>query len=200
MNSPSPQQQEIATAAARLIVESGLDYGAAKSKAARALGQRRAELPPNELVEDAVREHLELFCSESQPAELRQLRQLALSWMQRLAAFRPHLAGAVWRGTATRHSAIHIDLYCDDPKSAPVALLNLGVRHEVGGAAGVGGDDDVLVLTLMVRVAGWLEPVTVHLQVHDHDALRGALKPDARGRSWRGDTNAVASLVEEDAA
>jgi hypothetical protein len=33
--------------------------------------------------------------------------------------------------------------------------------------------------------------------VHDLDDLRGALKPDANGRSWRGDTNALRRLLEE---
>ena len=36
-------------------------------------------------------------------------------WMLRLAEFRPYVGGAVWRGTATRWSAVHLDLYCDDP-------------------------------------------------------------------------------------
>jgi len=43
------------------------------------------------------------------------------------------------------------------------------------------------------------EPVTVHLSLHDHDDQRGALKPDARGRSWRGDLAAVQRLLAEDA-
>ena len=43
------------------------------------------------------------------------------------------------------------------------------------------------------------EPVTVHLILHDHDDQRGALKPDARGRSWRGDLAAVRRLLTEGA-
>jgi hypothetical protein len=66
-------------------------------------------------VEDEVREHIALFCADTQPAELRALRELAAGWMGRLAAFRPHLYGAVWRGTATRLSPVLIDLFCDDP-------------------------------------------------------------------------------------
>ena len=117
--------EEIAAAAARLVVDSGLEYGAAKHKAARALGRRggnaRTELPSNELVEDEVRAYIELFLGDEQPGELVALREVALAWMQRMAAFRPHLSGAVWRGTATRQSAVHIDLYCDDSKAAQIA-------------------------------------------------------------------------------
>jgi hypothetical protein len=91
----------IAAEAARLIADTGMEYGAAKAKAARSLGHRRVELPSNEAVEDELREHLALFCADSQPLELQALRQVALRWMERLAMFSPHLTGAVWRGTST---------------------------------------------------------------------------------------------------
>ncbi|MEK8049792.1 hypothetical protein AACH10_06055 [Ideonella sp. DXS22W] len=188
---------EIAATAARLVVDEDLDYASAKRKALRALGRqnaRSAELPSNEQVEDEVREYLALFCADTQPAELRTLRELALPWMARLAEFRPHLAGAVWRGTATRRSAIVLDLYCDDTKSTEIALINLGIDYEVGSRPdGHGGGIDVLSVAQRSRELGdW---VTVHLVIHDHDDLRGALKPDARGRSWRGDTAALRRLL-----
>jgi hypothetical protein len=40
----------------------------------------------------------------------------------------------------------------------------------------------------------------VHLHVNDHDDLRGALKPDAQGRSWRGDLVALRRLLAPEAA
>ncbi len=187
---------EIASAAARLVVDEGMEYAQAKRKALRQLGRtpRGAELPSNERVEDEVRSHLALFCADTQPAELRALREVALRWMQRLADFRPHLSGAVWRGTATRLSAVHIDLYCDDPKAAEIALINLGVAYDASG------DGDFSVLSLAERCPGLDEPVTLHLAVRDLDDQRGALKPDARGRSWRGDAAALQRLLQEDAA
>jgi len=185
---------EIAATAARLVVEEGMEYAAAKRKAGRELG-RRAELPSNEQLEDAVREHIELFCADTQPTELRALREAALPWMQRLQAFRPHLGGAVWRGTATRHSAVHIDLYCDDAKAAEIALINAGVSYDSASLERPGAEP-LLVLTVATPSAALGEPVTVHLSLHDHDEQRGALKPDARGRSWRGDLAAVQRLLE----
>lgn len=184
----------IAAEAARLIVESGLEYGPAKQKALRALGLRRGEMPSNEQVEDEVREHIALFCAETQPAELAALRAVALDWMERLAEFRPHLTGAAWRGTATRQSAVHIDLYCDDAKQAEIALLNLGVDHDIDTLDG-GSDRAVDVLTVASPCSALGEPVTVHLFVRDYDDLRGALKPDSRGRSWRGDRAALLALT-----
>jgi hypothetical protein len=189
----------IAVEAARLIVESGLEYGPAKQKALRALGLRRGEMPSNEQVEDEVREHIALFCAETQPAELAALRAVALHWMERLADFRPHLTGAAWRGTATRQSAVHIDLYCDDAKQAEIALLNLGVDHDIDTLDG-GSDRAVDVLTVASPSRELGEPVTVHLFVRDYDDLRGALKPDSRGRSWRGDRAALLALINQGAA
>jgi hypothetical protein len=193
---------ELAASAARLVVEEGLEYAAAKRKAARDVagavrGSSRVELPSNEAVEEAVREHLSLFCADTQPAELAALRAVALSWMERLAEFRPHLSGAVWRGTATRLSAIHIDLYADDAKAPEIALINQGIDYDTAEVSGAGRRGEPLsVLSLAARCAEFNERITVHLTVRDHDDLRGALVPDAAGRRWRGDARALTRLIE----
>ena len=186
--------EAIAATAARLVVEEGMEYAAAKRKAARDFGSR-PEMPSNEQLEDAVREHIELFCADSQPIELRALRETALVWMQRLAEFRPHLAGAAWRGTATRLSAVPLDLYCDDPKAAEIALINAGVAYDVA-SLNRPGREALNVLIVSERCAALGEPVTLHLMLHDRDDQRGALKPDARGRSWRGDLPALQRLLQ----
>ena len=193
----STLSEEIAAGAARLVVEHGLEYGPAKRKVARELGRRgggRGELPSNEQIEDEVRAHLALFCAQTQPAELRLLRELALRWMERLAAYRPHLAGAVWRGTATRASAVHLDLYCDDPKGAELALLDMGLKYEHDAIDG-NGDEPVSVLTVVARAPALGGNVLVHLALRDRDEQRGALRGDARGQPWRGDLQALRRLL-----
>jgi hypothetical protein len=188
---------EIAATAARLVVDEGMEYAAAKRKALRTLGRHgRGELPSNEQVEDEVREYLAIFCADSQPAELLALRRLALVWMERLATFRPHLSGAVWRGTATRLSAIHLDLYCDDAKSAEITLINQGVAYDVGSRPSPRGGQPVDLLSIASRCTELGETVTLLLSILDHDDLRGALKPDARGLSWRGDAAALRRLLD----
>ena len=186
---------ELAADAARLVVEEGLEYAEAKRKAARALPPGRGgrpELPSNEAVEDEVRSHLALFHADTQPGELAALRRLAMPWMERLAEFRPHVTGAVWRGTATRLSAVHLDLFADDIKSPEIALINLGVPYDASddGRSGRRGEP-LTVLTLDDRCPDLGERITIHLSVRDHDDLRGALKPDACGRTWRGDLRAL---------
>ena len=200
---PSMQQelyQEIAAAAARLVVEEGLDYGAAKRRAVKELGApARAALPDNDAVQEQVRAYLALFRADTQPAELLALRELALAWMQRLAEFRPHLTGAVWNGTATRLSDVHLQLFCDDPKSAEIALINQGVAFEARQVRGFRGEM-VDALSFSVFCSGLGEHVGVHLMIHDHDDVRGALKPAADGRPARGDEQALRARMLEDAA
>ena len=191
-------QTEIAATAARMVVEEGLDYGAAKRRAVRQMSlPPRTALPDNDTLEDAVREYIALFCADTQPAELRVLRETALVWMERLAEFRPHLAGAVWRGTATRLSPIHLQLFCDDPKSAEIALIDKGVRYEVGTVQGFQGET-VDALSISVPIREWGESAIVLLMIYDHDDLRGALKPDSQGRTLRGPLEAVRRILSEE--
>lgn len=193
---PTSLTVEIAAAAARLVVEEGLEYGPAKRRAARDVGRRARsiELPSNQALEDEVREYLALFCAETQPAELAALREVALLWMERLAEFRPHLAGAVWRGTATRRNDVHIELYCDDAKAAEIGLIDRRIDYDVSTLPGPRGEPvDVLRVSSFSAALG--EPVTVHLGVLDHDDLRGALKPDEQGRTSRGDLPALRRLM-----
>jgi hypothetical protein len=190
-------QQEIAQTAARLIVEDGLDFASARRKAMQEHGEGRRlrDAPGNEAIEDEVRAYIDLFHADTQPAELRALRETALRWMLRLQEFRPHLSGAAWRGTATRQSVVRIDLYCDDTKAPEIALLNRGVDYETASAPdGRGGHSLTLIIAERnVELGDW---VTIHLNVLDLDDLRGALKPDARGQTWRGDAAALRKLLE----
>ncbi|HZN48690.1 MAG TPA: hypothetical protein VFB71_13790, partial [Ramlibacter sp.] len=59
-------QSEIAAAAARLVVEEGLEYGPAKRRAVRQMGLgARTALPDNDSIEDAVREYIAIFCADT---------------------------------------------------------------------------------------------------------------------------------------
>lgn len=186
---------EIAAVAARFVVDEGLEYAAAKRRAVKQLGlPQRTALPDNALLEAAVREDIAVFCADTQPAELRTLRELALLWMERLEAFRPHLGGAVWHGTATRHSDIHLQLFCDDPKAPEWTLLDHRVEYHHGEATG-GRGEPVSVLTLRDRSEALEQWVLIHLTVLTHDDLRGALKQDVQGRKPRGDLVALRALL-----
>ena len=188
-------KSEIAATAAALVVEEGLEYGPAKRRALKQMAlPARTALPDNSEMEDAVRDYIALFCADTQPAELAALRELALVWMQRMATFRPYLAGAVWHGTATRLSDIYIQLFCDDSKSAEIALIEHNVDYEPRTVTGFTGGS-VEALSLSSRCQALNENIGVHLMVYDHDDLRGALRLDAKGRTPRGDLAAVQKLL-----
>ena len=188
---------EIANAAARLVVEEGLEWGPAKRRALKELGLgARTPLPGNDLLEDAISEYISLFHADTQPAELRALRELALLWMERMRDFRPYLGGAVWHGTATRLSDVYLSLFCDDSKSAEISLIDHRVSYEPRTVTGFRGEP-VDALSLRGRSPALGEEVGVHLLVYDLDDLRGALRPDARGRAPRGDAGAVRRLLGE---
>ena len=191
---------EIAQTAARLIVEDGLDYASARRKAMQEHGEggrRLRDAPSNEAIEDEVRAHIAIFCADTQPTELRVLRGVALRWMLRLAEFRPYVGGAVWRGTATRQSIVRLDLYCDDIKAPEIALLNKGVDYDTISEP-LGRDEHALTFVLGEHDAELDDWVTIHLNILDLDDLRGALKPDARGQTWRGDAVALQRLLEKE--
>jgi hypothetical protein len=195
----SDVQIEIAATAARMVVEEGLNFGPAKHRAVKELGlPGRTALPSNDEVEAQVREYIGIFCADTQPQELRALREHARGWMERLAEFRPHLGGAVWYGWATRLSDIDLALFCDDPKSAEIALINQDLRFEVQSQPGLHGHPvDVLSLHSFCRDLG--EDIGVHLRIYDLQDLRGALLADAQGRSPRGDLAALQRLLAADA-
>jgi hypothetical protein len=89
---------------------------------------------------------------------------------------------------------VDLALFCDDPKSTEIALINQNQRYETQTVRGLHGDD-VEVLSLHSFCAHLDEDVGVHLRIYDLDDLRGALLPDAQGRSPRGDLAALERLL-----
>jgi hypothetical protein len=130
---------ELAQLAARHIAEEGLSYGEAKRKAAKQVGvaEHGAAMPANEDIEQALRDYQAEFMGDTQPAELRHLRQLALKWMQFIltlqglnAPCQALAVGAVVNGTAGEHSPVHLHVFTDEDKYFDIALLNAGIECE----------------------------------------------------------------------
>lgn len=195
---PSPAiQQELLHTAARLAVEEGLEYGAAKQHALRQLRlPARTPLPDNAALELAVQEYLAIFCADTQPGELLALRTLALQWMERLAEFAPLVGGAVWHGTATRHHDIYLQLFADDSKAVEIALINARTDYEATTVRGLHGKT-VEALSVHDWCEGLGEAVGVHLLVNDYNAQRGTLQPDHLGRRPRGTTAMLAERLQQ---
>ncbi|MEX3688168.1 MULTISPECIES: UDP-N-acetylmuramate--alanine ligase [Paraburkholderia] len=201
---PQRVREEIAIAAARMIAEDGLDYATAKRKAARqVVGETRIEgtwLPDNDQIEEEIREYQALFQSDSQPAVLRRLREIALEWMQRLDAFNPFLTGAVLNGTAGEHSDIHLQIFCDNAKDVAIWLLNANVQYDVSETRHFAARGLVETLSFMWRPSRAEEPVGIHVALYNTDDLRGAVRADARGRLPRANAQALQALIDESGA
>ncbi len=187
----------IAPTAARLVVEEGLEYAAAKRRALKELGlPARTPLPDNDQLEAAVREHIALFCADTQPRELAALRELALLWMQRLHEFEPLVGGAVWNGTATRLNDVYLHLFADDAKAVEIVLMDQRIDYTVSRVQGLHGHD-VDALSIHAWCDGLQEHVGVHLLVNAHLARRGSLLADAHGRPLRGTAERLQALLRD---
>lgn len=186
---------EIAAAAARMIAEDGADYGTAKQKAVRQiLGNQKVRgdiLPDNAQIEEEVRQYNELFLSDTQPARLRHLRELALRIMEEFVRFNPFLTGAVLNGTAGEHSDIHLQLFAESPKDVEIFLLNKNVDFEVSETPHYKGRHNEPVET----VSFMREREGVHLALYTIDDLRNA--PKTGTQADRASLDAVRALLAE---
>lgn len=193
-------EHHIAQAAAALVVDEGMDMENAKRRAIKQLGlPPRTRLPGNDLLEEAIHEHIRIFHADTQPAQLRALRELALQWMERLTAFSPLIGGAVWQGTATQLSDIHLQLFADDPKEPLIMLLNEGLEPDAQEARGFHGKT-TQVLQISVPCPALQMHVGLHLWINDPVALRGALQSDARAQPPRGTAASLRTRMAEEAA
>ena len=197
---PRRVRDEIATVAARLIAEDGLDYSTAKRKAARQiLGDTRIAgewLPDNEQIEEEIREYQALFQADTQPQALATLRAVALDWMHRLAEFQPYLVGAVLNGTANQHTDVHLQMFCDNAKDVAIFLLNAGIQYEVSETRHFAGRAPVETLSFAWRDPALAERIWIHAALYDADDLRGAVRLDGRGRALRANEAAVSAMLE----
>jgi len=193
-------RQEIASSAARMIAEDGLDYASAKRKALRQVtGNTRIQgdfLPDNTEIEEEVRIYQHLFQGETQPARLLILRQTALALMRMLSMFRPHLVGAVLNGTAGEHSDIHLQLFTDSAKDVEIHLLNLGITFDAHETPHFRGRGMVETLSFMWASDPGVAPEGVHLNLYESDALRSAPRNEAGTAAERADLAAVEQLLD----
>lgn len=185
-------RREIAAVAARLIADGGLDYGSAKSKAARELCGGRApkgSLPDNDELDQALREHLELF-DEGHAARVARMRSKAAALMEQLAAFHPLVTGGVWKGIVTEHAPIHLQLFHDNGKEVHYWLLDHRIDFDSDSVPHFRGQGEIEAVGF-----DWQgEPVM--LSIYRTDDLRGALRAGSGQQPDRGDRAALIARLE----
>lgn len=166
-----------------MISESGIrDYAFARRKAAARFDARDpAALPDNAEIEIALREHQRLFQADEQPRTLQLLRHSALEAMRYFSMFSPRLVGAVLDGSADRHSAISLHLFCDDV-DAPIRFLDeRNIRYDLGERSMRLGRQERH-YTMLRFIAG---DTTIDLTLFPEDTLRQAPLDPRTGLAMR---------------
>lgn len=195
-NADDATRGEIAATAARLIADHGLDYRTAKQKAIRDVvgtgSVPRNAQPTNEDVDRALREHLDLF-DPGHAQRVEHMRKVAVDWMKLLAGFKPLATGAVWKGIATEHTGIHLQLFHDNGKEVQYFLIDRGVDFDAISAPHFRGGGDVEAYQFES------EGETVLLVVYDFDDIKGALRPgqSGAGDADRGDLAALQARIAQ---
>lgn len=172
-------RERIAHLAARLMAEDGIeDYALAKRKAARQAGDLdMRQLPNNEEIDAALRSYRELYQQEH-PAQLRELRLLALEVMNELDHFNPYLTGPALTGGAGKYAGIHLQLFTDNTKGVEHYLLDRRANFRSGQTRLYAGDMELVAPTLSFDREG----VEIRLTVLSLRELRSRLKASAESK------------------
>lgn len=131
MTIPDQQRREIAVMAARFIADEGLiSFREARHRAATALHASQRDLPDDQEILAALREHLELF-EPDHAAAVEDLRLAALQVMDVLAPFKPQVTGCAAEGLAPEGALIELLLWADSEKDVEMTLMKANIRYEV---------------------------------------------------------------------
>lgn len=126
-------RQRLAQQAAQILLDSGSrDFHLAKQKAAQQLGATDTKsLPSNHEIESALIEYQRIFRANTQPEELKRLRNIAIEAMKFLRDFHPRLVGSVLSGTADAHSVIRLHLFAETVESVGFYLLDNQIPNKL---------------------------------------------------------------------
>lgn len=171
--------------AARIMSEEGVrDFLFAKRKAAERLGfdPRSLHLPTNLEVEEALAEHQRLFRSDTQPKNLRHLRETARNALRLFASFNPRLVGPVLSGTASEHAIVYLHLFSDLAEEVAVFLMEKGIPYEHAARKLKSGAGVQREYPVYKFVAG---DVPIEATVFEVDGIREAPMSPVDGRPMR---------------
>lgn len=196
-------RQIIAQHAARMMAEEGIsDFAYAKKKASKQMHiHDHTMLPSNVEIEAELKLYNALFLRDEQPIHLAILRQDALTTMQLLEKFNPHLTGAVLDGTAGFGTETHIHVFADSLKEIEMFLLNQQIPFETNeksyrmlndGKRDKKGVDRKKVPVFSLET----ESSQIKISVFDVDDIRTSAKHAVDGRNaQRANIEAVKQLL-----
>jgi len=127
-------RQRVCIEAARIMAEEGVnDFHLAKRRATQRLNLPEGKnLPSNQEVEEALRQHLELFHGPRLAVDLARLRRSALEAMRFLSGHEPRLVGPVLTGVVTPSSEIQLHICADTPEQIALLLAEHRIPADQG--------------------------------------------------------------------
>ncbi|HKK05041.1 MAG TPA: hypothetical protein VKA50_04260 [Gammaproteobacteria bacterium] len=192
-------RQSLAMEAARILAASGKrDYYAAKRKAAAHLGAHDTRnMPSNAEIEQALIEYQRIFHADTQPDQLRRLREVALEALDFFAEFSPRLVGPVLNGTADANTPVTLHLFSDTPEAVGLFLMHNRIPYEEGVNRLRFGSENAAVFPSYRFVAG---EHRVEVIVFPFDGQRQAPLSPVDGRPMRrANADALRALLQETA-
>ncbi len=122
----------LAAEAAAIIAEGVPDWSEARRKLAEEYEiTSSAQLPDDDAIESALREHYAIFDPKGHAERLLELRRAALIVMKEVSDYKPLLIRGVLNGCADKYSDIYIAVECDDAKSLEIDLVDRQIEIEV---------------------------------------------------------------------
>jgi len=192
-------RQSLAMEAARILAASGgRDYFAAKRKAAAHLGAHDTRnMPSNAEIEQALTDYQRIFHADTQPEQLRRLREAALEALAFFADFAPRLVGPVLNGTADANTPVTLHLFSDTPEAVGLFLVHHGIPYDEASSRLRFGSEAVVAYPSFRFVAG---EQRIEVIVFPVDGQRQAPLSPVDGRPMRrAGIDAVRALLQESA-
>ncbi len=186
----------LAQEAAQILLQNGSrDYYSAKRKAALHLGAADTRnMPSNSEIESALQEYQRIFRADTQPLELRRLREAALQAMQFFRDFNPRLVGSVLRGTADEHSVVTLHVVAAAVEDIDLFLLQYKIPFDMAEKR-VRFQADLIQILPVYRFMA--EDVPIEMVIFPQDGPRQPpLSPLDNKPMQRADIQALEKLVQ----
>ncbi len=154
----------------------------------------QGSLPDNHEIDVALRAYLSIFQGDSQPAECRALRRIAVDGMLWLNRFSPWLVGSVLSGTAIRYSPIELEIVDEDTKRLELFFLNQRVAFETRVAPAISAHSRATLNTISIYEILFNEfPIVIWC--FPNQAARTAQRPRASLNHARAQLKDVEALL-----
>jgi thiol-disulfide isomerase/thioredoxin len=137
-------------------------------------------MPDNDEIDEALREHLDLFDAAGHEERRESIQLAAIELMEQLAQWSPLITGAAWKGLVTEHAVLHLQIADGHAKEVAIDLINRGLDFDAAETTGSGGRGRIEVLVGHWR--NWPVMIAMH-PIHD---LRGAARDDGPRGADRG--------------